>query len=134
MTTYTSLALFSAAQEDWLKAVEFTDQGRRFARRRLAATLSTLSEREQLQYLQGHDFHSHFTALTLALAMHQNPGIPEISAGWLLNGKSQSQELLANRAIRMRRRRRPGAGQDLAAVEAGARRAGQARLCGFVAH
>jgi CHAT domain-containing protein/Tfp pilus assembly protein PilF len=102
VTTYTSLSLFSAAQENWPRAVEFMEQGRRCARHRLATTLSTLSEREQLLYLQGHDFHSHFTALTLAVALRQNPGIAELSAGWLLNGKSQSQELLADRAVRMR--------------------------------
>lgn len=107
VTGYTNLSLFSAAQDDWQRAVEFADEGRHLARRRLATTLSTLSEREQLAYLSTHDLPAHFMALSLAIELRRHPRVAELSAGWLLNGKSQSQELLADRAVRAREQSDP---------------------------
>ncbi|HEY4308796.1 MAG TPA: CHAT domain-containing tetratricopeptide repeat protein [Pirellulales bacterium] len=102
VTTYLSLARFSAANEDWRGAVQYAERGRRAARRRTSATLATLSERDQLFYLKQHEFPAYYTSLALALQLRQNPSIAALSANWVLNGKALGQEVLAERTVRAR--------------------------------
>jgi CHAT domain-containing protein/Tfp pilus assembly protein PilF len=102
-----NLADCAAAQGAWERAVGYFRQGRRIAARHLAATLSALTDEEQLALL-GRSFQRPLhLALSLGLAAPQEAGAA--SAEWLLNGQALAQQGLAEQQILTREARDPGA-------------------------
>lgn len=95
--TLSSLAVTLAAQDEWGLAAERFDEARRLARRQTARLLPTLSEPEQLQYLQL-SFFRFEQALSLGWQRRSELQARERSAEWLLNGKALAHEALAHRS------------------------------------
>ncbi len=99
-----NLALLYAAQGKWTDAAEALDGERRARRNHVAHVLPGLSEAEQLVFLkEDESVHVH-GALSLGLRRPGDSRIAEQSAAWLLNGKAQAQEALAERTLLARDR------------------------------
>ncbi len=102
VASYGALAIFAAAGGDWTAAVRNEDQSRRRALFHVTKILATMPERDQLRYLSEQDAGMLQAGLSLALKQAGSPEMAVISAGWVLNGKSLTEELLADRMIRAR--------------------------------
>ncbi|HEY4311984.1 MAG TPA: CHAT domain-containing tetratricopeptide repeat protein [Pirellulales bacterium] len=105
--SFNGLAIFAAAEGAWADAAHHEDQSRRRALTHVTKVLATLPEREQLRYLNEVDMGMLQAGLSLALRQRTNPEIAALSAGWVLNGKSMTEELLADRIIRARESNEP---------------------------
>src|SRR5262249_46975173 len=93
------MALTEAAEEKWTDAGQLMDRARRSVRRHVAVTLPVLAESEQLIYLQKRyepEFHH---AISLGVAAAKQHDLAELSAGWVLNGKSVGQQALADATL-----------------------------------
>jgi CHAT domain-containing protein/Tfp pilus assembly protein PilF len=115
-----NLALLEAASGNWEIARVLTHRCRQSSRQHITHLLPALSDREQLAFLQSkeHDFH---VALSMARVRAMDSGVPEISAGWLVNGKGMAQEALSARALLTRDAANPKLAQtvqDLGEVRA----------------
>ena len=94
-----NLVRLHAATGRWSEAIAETDKEQRILRRHVARTLPALSEREQLTFLQTQDERYLHDALSLGLDQRADAQSALRSAGWILNGKAVTQEVLAQRAI-----------------------------------
>ena len=94
-----NLAIFHITTEHWSEAVAEMQRERRIVRRHVANTLPTLSEREQLIFLQAKDRKHLHMALSLGLRRRADAQTALLSAGWVLNGKAVAQEAIAQRAL-----------------------------------
>lgn len=93
------LSVAAAVADDMTQAVRLREQSRQCVRRHMAELLPGLSQQSQQKYLAS-SFRPQFTAtLSLALAQRDDPRTAMLSAGWLLNGKSVAQEVLAESAL-----------------------------------
>jgi tetratricopeptide (TPR) repeat protein/CHAT domain-containing protein len=93
--TRNSLAVLYAATGKWRQAADLFQKARRDLREHLRLNLAPLGPPQQLAYLARRiepDFHA---ALTLASVRRGDPGMAELAAAWLLNGKGQTNEALA---------------------------------------
>ncbi len=90
------------ANGDWAAAARNEDQSRRRALFHVTKVLATMPERDQLRYISEQDAGMMHAGLSLALRQATSPEMAAISAGWILNGKSLTEELLADRMIRAR--------------------------------
>ena len=84
------------------RCAHYEDQSRRRALFHVTKVLATMPEREQLRYLANEDAGMMHAGLSLALRQAASPEIAGIFGGWVLNGKSLTEELLADRMIRAR--------------------------------
>jgi CHAT domain-containing protein/tetratricopeptide (TPR) repeat protein len=107
------LAKLAAGCGRWDEAATEVDLARRLLRRHTARTLPALAEPEQLAFLSARDRPSLHLALSLALVRRDDPGIADLSAGWVLNGKGVAQEALARRTLMLRDADDPARGRDL---------------------
>ena len=94
-----NLAYLHSAIKRWSEAVAETERERRIVRRYAARTLPSLSEKEQLTFLQTQDQGYLYVALSLGLQQRADSQSAQRSAGWVLNGKAVAQEVLAQRSI-----------------------------------
>jgi len=81
------------------EAARHLQQAREIVRRDEATVLPTLTEREQLLFLQEVHAGDWFKSLTLAGNHRGNGHLASLSAGWLINGKAIAQEALAEGAL-----------------------------------
>lgn len=95
-----NLALLHVATGRWEEAAKEMDRSRRIARRHAHRTLPLLAEKEQLDFLRNVSERMSHGTFSLALARRGDAGMPELSAGWVLNGKGLAHESLALRAAR----------------------------------
>ena len=79
-------------------AVPLVDRMRRIDRRHAARTLPMFTEPEQLAFLQTTDEDHREFALSVALE-GKVPGLTDLSAAWVLNGKAVAHQTLAERAL-----------------------------------
>jgi CHAT domain-containing protein/tetratricopeptide (TPR) repeat protein len=90
-----NLAILAMDKQCWKEAARYFDRARRSTSEHLQMVLPALSPQEQLSFLHcrfGIDFH---IALSMALLRRGDPGTPERTAAWVLNGKGLTQEALA---------------------------------------
>lgn len=105
--SFHNLARLDAAQQEWAAAGQNVDLGRRGVRQHIARVLPSLSEKEQLTFLQHtveDDFH---TALSLGVRQAQDRELASLSASWLLNGKGVAHAAIAERTLLSRQTRNP---------------------------
>ncbi len=96
------------------EAVGLFDEQRQGVRRYVLRTLPWLSRNEQLHYL-GERYAREFSpALGLPLAYPEHPRLAELSAAWLLNGKSVAHEAMAVQTVSLRPSGNPTAAKLLA--------------------
>jgi CHAT domain-containing protein len=105
------LALIDADLQRWPEASVATNRSRRIIRRHVSRTLSALSEREQLSFLETKDKLQYHVAQSLGLARRTDPEVAALSAAWELNGKAVNQEILTERASLARASQDPGTAQ-----------------------
>lgn len=100
-----NMASLCAAEKDWAQAVGHVYQARRVLARHFSQVLPSLSEQEQVAFMDrdaGYRFHF---ALSLGFARRQDPSAVEASAAWLINGKALVHETLADRHLLTREAR-----------------------------
>ncbi len=95
--TLSNLGIALAARNEWERAADQYDVARRLMRRQTARVLPTLSELEQLQFMQLSAFRLE-QALSLGWRRRSDASARERSAEWLLNGKAVMHEALAQRS------------------------------------
>lgn len=100
-----------ARQGQWTEACRRLEENRRAVRRHAAGTLAGLSEQEQLHYLGTENTGPLHGGLSWALARPDDEALVNLSAGWLLNGKSLTQEAVAQRTLLARDSRDPQIGE-----------------------
>ncbi len=83
--------------KDDLAAKEF-DRERRAMRKHVAQLLPMLGTQEQLVFMKDNEWYLH-RALTFGMLQAAKPALSELSAGWVLNGKSVVETSLAERAF-----------------------------------
>jgi CHAT domain-containing protein/tetratricopeptide (TPR) repeat protein len=105
--TYDNLGDLYARQGMWKESADSTDRGRRIARRHAAKSLAGLSEREQLFYLAKECVGQLHAGLTWSWRRPDDSHQVTLAASWLLNGKGQVQETLAQRTLLARDSRDP---------------------------
>jgi tetratricopeptide (TPR) repeat protein/CHAT domain-containing protein len=106
--TRNSLAVLCAATGKWREAAELFQQARRGLREHLRLNLAPLGPPQQLAYLARRIEPDYHAALTLAADRRGDPGMAELAAAWLLNGKGQTNEALAEPLALARAAARPG--------------------------
>ncbi len=89
------IARILIVQEQWLLAAAEIEAGQRINRGFRARVLPSLSETEQLEYLDPAEKALRANAF-LAFQHRQDQRICELSAGWLINGKAIGLEALSN--------------------------------------
>jgi CHAT domain-containing protein/Tfp pilus assembly protein PilF len=104
---YDNLGELYAKQQKWKESYENIDRGRRIARRHAAKSLPGLSEREQLFYLAKESVGQLHAGLALNCRRPDDSALAALAASWLLNGKGQLQEVLAQRTLLARDSRKP---------------------------
>lgn len=97
-----SLAVLKAAAGDLDGAVALTDQARRAMQQHTATILPSMSEYEQLQFLNTVDRPGRDYALSIGLAQRSVAALVAQSAEWLLNSKAVANEALTQRARLLR--------------------------------
>lgn len=105
------LSDLDARQGRWSSASRRLDENRHLVRRHAAGALAGLSEIEQLQYLATENTGPLHAGLSWALARPGDAELVTLSAGWLLNGKSLTQEAVAQRTLLTRDSRDPQVGE-----------------------
>jgi CHAT domain-containing protein/tetratricopeptide (TPR) repeat protein len=90
-----NLARHYAATGEWEKAAALYQRTRRDQRRQLRINLAPLGPPQQLAYLARNVVPHYHAALEFAVMRRDDPGVAELAAGWLLNGKGLAQEALA---------------------------------------
>lgn len=96
---YDTLSIVYVTMGNLRQATQLREQSRRSIRRHMARMLPGLSEKAQQTYLVA-NFRPAFTAaLSLGLDQKEDSRTATLSAGWLLNGKSVAQEVLAEAAL-----------------------------------
>jgi len=110
-SVYDSLGDLYAKQGKWKETADSTDRGRRIARRHAAKSLGGFSEREQLFYLSKESVGQLHAGLTWSYLRPDDAYLANLAAGWLLNGKGQLQETLAERTLLARDSRDPALAQ-----------------------
>lgn len=83
---------------DWKKAAGLLDRSRRILRNYVCQQLPSLSEGEQLSYLAGSYTPALHRALSFGFHHRDEPGVPELTAEWVLNGKAIASRALAERS------------------------------------
>ncbi len=78
------------------------DQGQHLLRRYGTRVLPSLSEREQLAFLETLHVRELLAALSFAWRHRTDPELAELSAAWVLNGKGVAQEVLSARTLLLR--------------------------------
>jgi CHAT domain-containing protein/Tfp pilus assembly protein PilF len=98
-TSLHNLALLEAARQHWQKAAAHWDRARRLLRRHVGRALTALPPHDQLAFLRRRVDYPLSSACSLALARRQDEALVEAAAGWLLNGKTLTQQALAEQAL-----------------------------------
>jgi CHAT domain-containing protein/tetratricopeptide (TPR) repeat protein len=91
----THVAMLHARQGRWGRAADIFDRALRSQHHHARRVLPGFPEAEQLSFLRHHHEGNLHRALLAAVARRHDPGMVRLSAGWLLNGKALSQEVLA---------------------------------------
>jgi CHAT domain-containing protein/tetratricopeptide (TPR) repeat protein len=94
-----NLAAIRIGEKRWTEAAQAFDDARRMDRRHVARVLPALSEPEQLDFLRNKDRPSYHGSLSLAQLRRDDPGMADLSAGWVLNGKAVMQQAVAERTL-----------------------------------
>jgi CHAT domain-containing protein/tetratricopeptide (TPR) repeat protein len=89
------LAMLHARQGRWGRAADTFDRALRTQHYHARRVLPGFAEAEQLSFLRHQHAANYHNALRVALARRRDPAVVRLSAGWLLNGKALSQEVLA---------------------------------------
>jgi CHAT domain-containing protein len=108
-----------ASAENWRAATDLAERSRRNSFQQVANVLVGLSEKEQLAFLAHQDDWLLHTVLSLPLSPSDDERLPDLSAGWLINGKAVAQQALASRALLSRDESNPKVAktvQELTAV------------------
>ena len=94
----TGLAWIHGSRDRWDEAAAEFDKARRIVRRHVAQVLPSLSEKEQLAFLENRDRANFYIALSLSQTKTNAAAFAARTATWLLNGKAMAQETLVQRA------------------------------------
>ena len=105
--TLNNLVALEVPLGNWEVAARYADQARHAIRAHVTRVLPSLSEKEQLLFVERNDTGSFQCSLSLALLRAADPKMPALSAGWILNGKGAVQESLAARMLLGRDERNP---------------------------
>lgn len=111
------LGVCLAALDKWQQAGEVTDQARQRIRQHVSQVLPGLSESEQLRFLKTSDEEGFHSALSLGFVARKESNLADLSAAWLVNGKSVAQESLAARSRSARDSRDPALAAILRRLE-----------------
>jgi CHAT domain-containing protein/Tfp pilus assembly protein PilF len=101
------LADIYATLERWDEATALYQQARHDLRRHLRINLAPLGPPQQLAYLAQNNEPAYHEALYFAKLRRTAPGVADLAAGWLLNGKGLAQEALAEPLALARGQRSP---------------------------
>jgi len=102
-----NLALLYSTDGRWSDAVQASNRARHILRRYVRNVLPTLSESEQLEFLEKRVRPEYHKAISLALARPDDVRLIELSAEWVLNGSALTQETLAQSMLLARRSNLP---------------------------
>lgn len=94
-----NLAGLAALRQEWGEAADLTDRACRLLNAHVTRTLPVLPEHEQLSFLQARLQPELHGAYSLGLARADDAGLVERSAAWVLNGKAQAQQALAEQTL-----------------------------------
>ena len=100
-------ALLDARQGNWQQAIEGMDSERRGSQSQIARVLPSLSQREQLRFLNELDRESFQVAVQMGLLNRKDNESVRRSAEWLINGKAIAHEALAAQELLLRDARNP---------------------------
>ncbi len=115
--SWNNLGFLHAKQRNWQQAAESFDQCRRIVRQHVSQVLPSLSESEQLTFLQTTDEHYLHAALAMAYERRNDPAIAELSAAWVLNAKGIAQQTLAQKRVLDRCEREPASAADVRTLQ-----------------
>jgi len=95
--SYNNFGFLYARLDQWAESADAFDRCRRIVRQHVSQVLPSMSETEQLTFLQTTDEHFLHGALAMGFEQRNNPAIAERSASWLLNAKGIAQQAMAQK-------------------------------------